>query len=216
MDGFVGIAVDLVQFEETYRHIVGSLLGNVIVAQTLEVANRIAARVQYRYRVVTLEGDVVNPGGSMTGGSQQKKTTSLLSRQRQIEEMDKEIAVSQSQLRELRAKSEAMRQEVADANKELDELRALGETRRIEEQQIRASLAPLDSEAKQAAEQLELYGADDESLSAERTELERKRAAALEALERLAKEEADLQQAIRDAEVRRKQASSPRKSCSRS
>ncbi|WP_127604590.1 chromosome segregation protein SMC [Paenibacillus validus] len=204
MDGFVGIAVDLVQFEETYRHIVGSLLGNVIVAQTLEVANRIAARVQYRYRVVTLEGDVVNPGGSMTGGSQQKKTTSLLSRQRQIEEMDKEIAVSQSQLRELRAKSEAMRQEVADANKELDELRALGETRRIEEQQIRASLAPLDSEAKQAAEQLELYGADDESLSAERTELERKRAAALEALERLAKEEADLQQAIRDAEVRRK------------
>ncbi|UUZ95760.1 hypothetical protein LJK87_15880 [Paenibacillus sp. P25] len=68
MEGFVGIAADLVQYEDKYRQIVGDLLGNVILAESLEVANRIAARVQYRYRVVTLEGDVVNPGGSMTGG----------------------------------------------------------------------------------------------------------------------------------------------------
>ncbi|UUZ85888.1 hypothetical protein LJK88_21985 [Paenibacillus sp. P26] len=121
MEGFVGIAADLVQYEDKYRQIVGDLLGNVILAESLEVANRIAARVQYRYRVVTLEGDVVNPGGSMTGGDQQKKTTSLLSRRRQIEEMDKEIALSESQLRDLRMKAEQVRREISDANKELDE-----------------------------------------------------------------------------------------------
>ncbi|WP_281887691.1 chromosome segregation protein SMC [Paenibacillus sp. YYML68] len=204
MDGFVGIAVELVQFEETYRNIISSLLGNVIVAQTLETANRIAARVQYRYRVVTLEGDVVNPGGSMTGGSQQKKSTSLLSRQRQIEEMDKEIASSEEQLQQLRVKAAALKQEIGDAGKELDELRELGESRRIEEQQIRASLEPLAQEARQVADQLALYGADDQSLHAERSELEARRTAARESLVRLAQEEETLQQAIRDAEVRRK------------
>ncbi|MEK8132019.1 chromosome segregation protein SMC [Paenibacillus filicis] len=204
MEGFVGIAVDLVQFEDRYRQIIGSLLGNVIIAQSLEVANKIAARVQYRYRVVTLEGDVVNPGGSMSGGSQQRKSSSLLSRQRQIEEMDKEIVVSEEQLAACRAKAELMRREIGDAGKKLDELRELGESRRIEEQQIRASLEPLANESKQVAEQLALYGADDESMSAERGELQRRRAAALASLERLAAEEGALQEAIREAEIRRK------------
>ncbi|CAG7603413.1 Chromosome partition protein Smc [Paenibacillus solanacearum] len=204
MEGFVGIAAELVEYDDTYRQIVGSLLGNVIIAESLEFANRIAARVQYRYRVVTLEGDVVNAGGSMTGGSQQKKTTSLLSRQRQIEEMDKEIALSTTQLRELGQKAELLKREIAEANGELDELRAVGESKRIEEQQIRASLEPLENEAKQVTEQLALYGADGESLSQEKGELAARGAAAEEAITRLQREEAELQQAIRDAEVRRK------------
>ncbi|MCZ8520091.1 MULTISPECIES: chromosome segregation protein SMC [Paenibacillus] len=204
MEGFVGIAVDLVKFDEPYRSIAGSLLGNVIIADSLEVANRIAARVQYRYRVVTLDGDIVNPGGSMSGGSQQKKTGSLLSRQRQIEEMDKEISLSESQLESLRGKAAAMRTEIAEANRQLDELRAEGESRRIEEQQVRASLAPLEQEAKQVAEQLALYGADGDTMTEERRDLERRGQEAKAALERLQRQETELQQAIRDAEVRRK------------
>ncbi|MGF7029768.1 chromosome segregation protein [Paenibacillus mucilaginosus] len=204
MEGFVGVAVDLVKFDEPYRNIAGSLLGNVIIADTLEVANRIAARVQYRYRVVTLDGDIVNPGGSMSGGSQQKKTGSLLSRQRQIEEMDKEITMSESQLQSLRNKAVSLREEIAEANRQLDELRAVGESRRIEEQQVRASLAPLEQEAKQVADQLALYGADGDSLTEERRDLERRGQEAKAALERLQRREAELQQAIRDAEVRRK------------
>lgn len=72
-EGFVGIGADLVQYDDRYAGIVGSLLGNVVIARTLEDANRIAARCQYRYRVVTLEGDVVNAGGSMTGEASSRK-----------------------------------------------------------------------------------------------------------------------------------------------
>ena len=72
----------MVQYDTRYSNIVGSLLGNVVIAETLEQANKIAARFSYRFRVVTLEGDVVNAGGSMTGGSQHKKTNSLLGRKR--------------------------------------------------------------------------------------------------------------------------------------
>jgi chromosome segregation protein len=204
MEGFVGIGVDLVQYDDTYRQIIGSLLGNVIIASQLEVANRIASKIQYRYRVVTLEGDVVNPGGSMTGGSQQKKTTSLLSRQRQIEEMDKEIIDSERQLQQLRNKGEQVRKEISLETHAIEELRQVGETLRIEEQQIRAGLQPLDHEFKQVADQLTLYSQDGDSLVAERRDLESRREAALKSLERLQEEEAIVQQAIREAALARK------------
>ncbi|MEF3309817.1 chromosome segregation protein SMC [Paenibacillus sp. GYB004] len=204
MDGFVGIAVQLVRFDAKYDNIMSSLLGNVIVAEKLEEANRIAARCQYRYRVVTLEGDVVNPGGSMTGGSLQKKSSSLLGRQRQIEEMDKEIRTAEGQLAELRKKLEQLRRELSEGNRTLDELRQLGERQRLEEQQLRAQLSQLDSEGKNAAEHTVLYSQDHAALTAERSEYEQKKQAAALSLETLRQEEADLQQAIRDAELKRK------------
>jgi chromosome segregation protein len=204
MEGFVGIGIDLVQYEEPYRQIVGSLLGNVIISSQLDMANRIAAKIQYRYRVVTLEGDVVNPGGSMTGGSQQKRTANLLSRQRQIEEMDKEIIASEKQMQQLRSKGEQMRKEITSEINALEQLRQNGENLRIEEQQVRAVLQPLDQESKQVAEQLMLYNQDGDSLHAERRELESRRETALRSLELLQEEEAIIQQAIREASIARK------------
>lgn len=60
--GVVGIASELVSYDAAYRTIVESLLGNVIVTESLEQANRVARTIGYRYRVVTLEGDIVNAG----------------------------------------------------------------------------------------------------------------------------------------------------------
>ncbi|MBW7462035.1 chromosome segregation protein SMC, partial [Paenibacillus sepulcri] len=91
IEGFVGVAAELVSCEPRYSSIINNLLGNVLLAETLEHANRIAAKCQYRFRVVTLEGDVVNAGGSMTGGSLQKKGANLLGRQRQIEQLSEEL-----------------------------------------------------------------------------------------------------------------------------
>ncbi|NHN28414.1 chromosome segregation protein SMC [Paenibacillus agricola] len=204
MEGFVGIGIDLVQYEEPYRQIVGSLLGNVIIVSQLDMANRIAAKIQYRYRVVTLEGDIVNPGGSMTGGSQQRKTTSLLSRQRQIEEMDQEILDSQKQMQQLRTRGEQMRKEISSETNALEALRQNGENLRIEEQQVQAALQPIEQESKQVADQLLLYSQDGDSLNTESRELGSRREAALLSLELLQEEEAIIQQAIREAASARK------------
>ncbi|GAA3406731.1 chromosome segregation protein SMC [Paenibacillus hodogayensis] len=202
--GFVGIAVNLVRFEDRYEQIIASMLGNVIISETLEEANRIAAKCQYRYRVVTLDGDVVNPGGSMSGGSLNKKTSSLLGRKRQIDEMDKEIRAAESQLGDLRKKLEGIRRELAEGGRTLDELRQLGEQQRIEEQQIRSQFNQLDSEGKNAEQQTALYSQDRESLSAERGDFERKKSGAEQSLAALQKEEQSIQQSIRDAELKRK------------
>ncbi|MFD0698416.1 chromosome segregation protein SMC [Paenibacillus sp. GCM10027628] len=202
--GFVGIAVDLIEFDATYQNIFSSLLGNVVVAQSLEDANHIAAKAQYRYRVVTLEGDVVNPGGSMTGGSLAKKTTNLLGRQRQIEELDQEIKTSQQQLDSLRDKTSTIKREITDDMMNIEQLRQLGEQQRITEQQIRAELGPLESENRTVEEQLSLDSQDRESLLAEQTDFAKKKVESEQALADLQQEEASLQQAIRDAESSRK------------
>ncbi|MEK3915385.1 chromosome segregation protein SMC [Paenibacillus sp. FSL H7-0331] len=204
MEGFVGIGIDLVQYDEQYRQIVGSLLGNVIISSQLDMANRIAAKIQYRYRVVTLEGDIVNPGGSMTGGSQQKRTSSLLGRQRQIEEMDEEIQESGKQLQQVRSRGELVRKEIVSETQALEQLRQTGENLRVEEQQIRASLLPLDQESRQVADQLALYNQDGTAMDTERRELQARREAAQQSLEQLLEEEIVIQQAIREAATARK------------
>ncbi|MDF2927664.1 MAG: chromosome partitioning protein Smc [Paenibacillaceae bacterium] len=202
--GFVGLAVDLVQYAPVYKDIVGSLLGNVIVADKLEDANRIASRCQYRYRVVTLEGDVVNPGGSMTGGSQQKKSSNLLGRQRQIEEMDQEIKTSVGQLNELKRKAQGMKVELVRDNDKLEELRRAGELKRGEEQGYMAEVAPLQKEWNHAVEQLEMHSQDGEALTAEAEEYEARKLAALEQAADLEDKEREIQEAIREAELVRK------------
>ncbi|GIP33015.1 chromosome segregation protein SMC [Paenibacillus sp. J2TS4] len=203
-EGFVGIAAELVRFDPKYTPIMTSLLGHVIIAQTLEQANRIAARCQYRYRVVTLDGDIVNPGGSMTGGSQHKKTTSLLGRQRQIEELEKEIAQSQSQLALLSDKARQLKAELVTENEQLEALREQGELKRIEEQQYAAELTPLANEAKRMEEHHTLYTQDKQALVEELNQLQARQRDAEELLGQLTKREQELQGAIREAEIARK------------
>jgi len=204
VDGFVGVAAELVECDSRYSAIVHSLLGNVLVAETLEQANRIASKCQYRFRVVTLEGDVVNAGGSMTGGSLQKKGASLLGRTRQIEALDNEIKIAQQTVAKLKDKLSDLRKEYSIRTHKVEELREQGEKCRIEEQQYKAELQQLMNEAKLMEEQRQLSTADRSSHQSEQEAIQQIAAAAAERLEQLALDEARLQQAIQMAEERRK------------
>jgi chromosome segregation protein len=202
--GFVGVAADLVQFDAPYRQIVYSLLGNVLIAETLEQANHIAAQCRYRYRVVTLEGDVVNPGGSMTGGSQHKKTVSLLGRKRQIDELEQEIADSRQQQAQLFEKSKQLKQSLNELTAKLESLRQAGEQKRIEEQQLRAQIEPLKQELQALRDQSELSASDREALEQEQQELRDKCEQCQTELVSLQQQESLLQQQIREAEDSRR------------
>ena len=76
--GFINIASDAINVSAKYQNIIENLLGNTIIVENLKHANELARAIRYRTRIVTLEGDVVNPGGSMTGGGA-RKTKSILS-----------------------------------------------------------------------------------------------------------------------------------------
>lgn len=207
-EGFVGVAAELIEYDRRYEQIVSSLLGNVMIARTLENANRIAAKCRYRYRVVTLDGDIVNAGGSMTGGSLHRKGANLLGRNRQIEELEREIAASQSQLQQLRGRADEVKREIAQSSDELEELRRQGEQKRVDEQQLLGELGQLESEARNAEAQLALSSKDNASLLLEIGHHQEKRAASQEELARLGGEEQSLQTRIAEAERERRMSES--------
>lgn len=204
LDGFVGIAAELVQTEDKYKEIVFNLLGNVLLAENLEQANRIAARCQYRYRVVTLEGDVVNAGGSMTGGSQQKKGANLLGRHRQIEQLDEVIAASRQQIEQERLKLADLRKEVSIRTQNAEQAREKLEQKRIEEQSLKGELQQLQQEMKFLNEQQALSSTDKQAQAAEQQAAAKRIADAEVQLAEHAEKEAALQEAIKLAEQRRK------------
>ncbi len=87
--GFVGVASDLVESDGAYRAIVENLLGRTVIVQDLDGAIAMANKYRNRFKIVTLDGQVMNPGGSMTGGSVNKEA-GILSRANELEKLSKE------------------------------------------------------------------------------------------------------------------------------
>ena len=115
MPGCVGVASELVGFAPEYRGIVENLLGRTVVAENLDAGIEIMRRGKHAFRLVTLEGDVMHSGGSMTGGSSASRMTSLLSREREIKEHEALLEKIEQQIKDYEArleKGEAFRQGV--------------------------------------------------------------------------------------------------------
>jgi chromosome segregation protein len=90
MNGFIGIAADLCEYDKKYSGIFKSLLGRIAVAEDLDCATEIAKRFGYKFKIVTTDGQVINAGGSFTGGSA-AKSTGILTRKSEIERIEKEL-----------------------------------------------------------------------------------------------------------------------------
>ncbi|MCX7568461.1 chromosome segregation protein SMC [Tumebacillus sp. DT12] len=154
--GYVGLASELVGCEAQYRPIVDNLLGSVVVAKTIADANALARLLQYRVRIVTLEGDVVNPGGSMSGGSVQKKGTSLLGRTREIEEMEEKLKAMNQKIADAQRVYEQTGQMLSRAADEIEHLAREQEQRRAALYQHESSVRELQVQLKGVEERLEL------------------------------------------------------------
>ena len=122
-DDFIGILSDLVDYDKTYQNIIENQLGTVIVAKDIDAATRLSSKVNRRYKIVSLDGDVVNVGGSLTGGT--------------IIYQTKSIIVLKQELKRLLEQQSLMKQELEEIKKELDEVDE--ESRKIEEEEFTGS-----------------------------------------------------------------------------
>ena len=110
-EGFVGVACDLVETDSRYQGIFRDLLGRIVIADHLDHASKIAKQYQYRFRIVTLDGQQINAGGSYTGGSV-SKSVGMLSRANEIRRLTDAEKARQKSLQEVFAKlQEAEREE---------------------------------------------------------------------------------------------------------
>ena len=165
--GFVGIASDLVECDNKYREIIKYLLGGAVVAEDIDSAATIAKKYGYRVKVVTLDGQVINPGGSLTGGSL-VKNAGLLSRSSDIEKMEEEIKKATVKAEELSAKLTAANEAVAVVEADItaakaelttaneDKIRALAELKRIDDLRgnLKSALKQLTDEKESNEEKL--------------------------------------------------------------
>ncbi|WP_373229970.1 chromosome segregation protein SMC [Cohnella sp.] len=203
-DGFIGVGSELVGAEAKYANVVSSMLGNVLISETLEQANRIASKLQYRYRVVTRDGDIVNAGGSMTGGSLQKKSSSLLGRQRQLEELEREIKEAEAARERAKAEADNLKKELAQAAQNIEMLRNQGEEERLKEQQVAGEHGQLLQDEKLLEEQHSALAGEKAAFDAESGGLKSTREEAEARLAKLTEDEQRIQNRIREAEELRK------------
>ena len=119
MEGFVGIAAELVECGEQYRGVRDSLLGRTAVAENLDSAVAIAKKAGYKFRIVTLDGQVVNAGGSLTGGSM-ARNSGLLSRASEIERIREKAAELSKKAEELSARYKKVTGEIGEAEAQLN------------------------------------------------------------------------------------------------
>ena len=129
MDGCYGVASDLISYSPAYRSVIENLLGRVVIVRDIDVGIAINKRAHSSFRIATLKGDILNPGGSMTGGSIQKREFSLLGREREIEELNRTIKQTESSITDISAKIFGLNDELEKANTDVsqavDSLRAL-------------------------------------------------------------------------------------------
>ena len=117
MPGCMGVASDLIQCAPEYRGIVENLLGRTVIADSLDHGIPIMNAGGHAFRLVTLAGDVMHTGGSMTGGSVQSRNVSLLSRQRELKDLTRRLQEGKKEL-------DALKQTLADTQQKKETLRS--------------------------------------------------------------------------------------------
>ena len=145
--GVVGVASSLVKYNSRFSNLVANLLGKILVVDTIDNAIKISRKYKQSLRIVTLEGELINPGGSMTGGAF-KNSSNLLGRKRELDEIDDEIA-------KLINEMEAMEKELAVLAASRDELKAAKEESIDKKQQLSIKKNTYSLNYDQAVKQLE-------------------------------------------------------------
>ena len=178
-EGFVDFATELVECDRQYKDIIANLLGKTVVAEDLDSAVEIAKKYKYAFKIVTLDGQLVNAGGSMTGGSR-AKNTGMLSRISEIEKLREESekikalaeeafeksGAAERALAKIEAEMEAVRADIISGGE--DVIRQQGELNLVTEQcaSIKAGVEELEEERRNSAERIASLKA--EALAAEK------------------------------------------------
>ena len=110
--GVVGIASDLVKYSKKYEQIILNLLGRTVIVDNMDTAIKVAKQNGYTFRIVTVEGDLINPSGAITGGSVMKKTVNILGRGKEIEKLQKEIETLKLRIQKLENEKEEFEESI--------------------------------------------------------------------------------------------------------
>lgn len=174
MKGCIGVASGLVNCPENIRGVIDNLLGRVVVVDNLDSGIDMAKSFDYSFRIVTIEGDVLNPGGSISGGSSPGRETGLLRRKREIENIERRIAEKEARLSSLKEKEQRLIEEEKEILPRMESVRDKIHRLEIERTRIEETIDARKRELEDKAgkledirkEKLDLEGEYQETLNA--------------------------------------------------
>ena len=110
--GIIGVASDLIKYNKKYEQIIFNLLGRTVIVDNMDTAIRVSKENLQSFKIVTQEGDIINPSGAITGGSVMKKTVNILGREREIKKLGKEIEGLQQNIANIEKEKEQYEQSI--------------------------------------------------------------------------------------------------------
>ena len=129
VDGCFGVASDLIGYSAEFRGVIENLLGRTVIVRDIDTGIAINKRAHSAFRIATLEGDILNPGGSMTGGSVQKREFSLLGRERELEELTEKLKRAVASSNDIKKELSRLEKALGERRESIDEFdRKLRET----------------------------------------------------------------------------------------
>lgn len=162
--GFISTADKLVSFDPKYKNIISNLLGRIVVAEDLDSAAIIAKSNNYSFKIVTLDGQVINAGGSFTGGSA-SRSTGILSRKNEIDELSAELLKSQEEKEKLSKELTVLKEEITKLQFDIDGEREIQNEHKEDMVRFEAELTRLTDLSKQYDNRLDDYDSQIENFN---------------------------------------------------
>ncbi|RUL55834.1 MULTISPECIES: chromosome segregation protein SMC [Lysinibacillus] len=181
---YISFAYELVSFDESNRTIVENLLGNVLVASNLEGASEIARACGFKYRVVTVDGDIINAGGSLTGGAS-KQQSSLFSRKAELDELVSKLHQMEASIAQAEKSVSAEKDAVAVLREQIEAIKLEGEELRKEEMEHRTKLLEVEVEEKSLKTTVNVATSEQSTASSRKSSLLQQKEEAINRLEQL-------------------------------
>lgn len=165
VEGYVGVASQLVAYPESIAGVIANLLGTTFIAQDLASGNALARQLHYRYRVVTLEGDVMHAGGSMTGGATRRgQQGSLFSQTNELQQLTHSVARLSERLLVVEKQVKQFEAMIEESRTQLESLRHAGEEGKMTEQDIRNQEQQLRLEIERLKKELKVFTYENQHL----------------------------------------------------
>ena len=155
--GYIGIASSLVEYDQKFAPVIAQVLGNAVIVDNLDNALAINKKHRHSYKIVTLAGDLLSPGGAMTGGSVNRNTSGIIGRGRQLAELESQIAELKKSFEELTRERQEQSQKRQATEEALLRAREAAASLQLEERSIQDRLTTAKEELQnlhQVASQL--------------------------------------------------------------
>lgn len=196
--GVIGLASNLVSVESTYSNLAESLLGRTFVVETIDIGIRLGRKYQNSLRLVTLEGELLNPGGSITGGAF-KNTSNLLGRRREIESLETSVAKLKLEMETLEVEVSSEKENRGQIYATLDQTKEMMQQILVVQNTLKMNMEQVETKIRECEESYQTSAKESEELDEQNANIRENIALIQLELETSEREENESTQAIQEA-----------------